>query len=113
MSTILSVFFVKAHQNLGNINLALGLVIKILERIEKLPTSPRKPHYLQFDSVRRELTVLLKALQGSKATRPYQSAGCVDGRRQRSSQQRLGKQYMNARPVGFLYAFGALTTFIQ
>ena len=112
MSTILSVFFVEAHQNTGNINLVLGLVIKI-KRIEELPTSLLKPHYLQFDGIRRELTILLKALQGSKAIRAHQSAGCVDGRRQRSSQQRLGKQYMNARPVGFLYAFGALTTFIQ
>jgi hypothetical protein len=61
MSIILSVFFVKAYQNLGNINLVLGLVIKI-ERIEKPPTSPLKPHYLQFDGVRRKLTILLKAL---------------------------------------------------
>ena len=48
-----------------------------------------------------------------KVIRAHQSAGCVDGRRQRSLQKRLGKQYMNARPVGFLYTFGALTTFIQ
>jgi len=62
MSIILSVFFVKAYQNMGNINLALGLVIEILEQIEKLPILLLKPHYLQFDGVRRELTVLLKAL---------------------------------------------------
>jgi len=42
---ILSVFFVKAYQNLGNINLVLGLVIKI-EWIKKLPMSPLKPYYL-------------------------------------------------------------------
>jgi hypothetical protein len=47
---------------MGNISLALGLVIKILAQIKKPPTSPLKPHYLQFDGVRRELTVLLKAL---------------------------------------------------
>ena len=61
MSMILSVFFIKAHQNIGNINLVLGLVIKI-KQIEKLPTLLLKPHCLQFDGVRRELTVLLKAL---------------------------------------------------
>jgi hypothetical protein len=112
MSTILSVFFVKAHQNLGNINLVLGLVIKI-ERIKKPPTSPLKPHYLQFDGVRHELTVLSKALQGNKAIRPFRGAGCVDRKRQRSLQSKLGKRYMNVRPVGFLYVFGALTIFIQ
>jgi len=90
VSTILSIFFVKAHQNTGNINLVLGLVIKI-KRIKKPPTSLLKPHYLQFDGVRRELTILLKALQGSKAIRAHQSAKYVDGRRQRSSQQRLSK----------------------
>jgi len=47
---------------MGNINLVLGLVIEILEWIKKPPTLLLKPHYLQFDGVRRELTVLLKAL---------------------------------------------------
>ena len=60
--------------------MVLGLVIKI-ERIEKLLISPLKPHYLQFDGVRRELTVLLKALQGSKAIRAYQGAKYVDRKR--------------------------------
>ena len=81
MSTILSVFFVKAHQNMGNINLVLGLAIKILEQIEKPPTSPPKPHYPQFDSVRRGLTVLSKALQKSKAISTYQGAKYIDGKR--------------------------------
>ena len=62
MSIILSVFFVKAYQSIGNINLVLGLVIKILEQIKKPPMLLLKPHYLQFDGVRRELTILLKAL---------------------------------------------------
>ena len=57
----------------------MGLVIKI-KRIKKPPILLLKPHYLQFDGVKRELTVLLKALQGSKAIRAHQSARCVDGK---------------------------------
>jgi len=30
-----------------------------------------KPHYLQFDYVRRELTILLKTLLENKAIKPY------------------------------------------
>ena len=47
---------------MGNINLVLGLVIKILEQIKRPPTSPLKPYYLQFNYIKRELTILLKAL---------------------------------------------------
>ena len=61
MSMILSVFFIKAYQNIGNINLVLGLVIKI-KQIKKLLTLLLKPYYLQFDGIGRELTILLKAL---------------------------------------------------
>ena len=50
---------------MGNISLVLGLVIKILKQIKKLFILPLKPHYLQFNSIECELTILLKALQGS------------------------------------------------
>jgi hypothetical protein len=63
MSKILSAFFVRAYKNMGNINLVLGPVIKILEQIEKPPTSLSKPYYLRFDGVKRELTAVSKALQ--------------------------------------------------
>ena len=69
---------------MGNINLVLGLVIKILKQIKEPPMLLLKPHYLQFDGVRRELTILLKALQRSKAIRAHQGARYVDGKRQRS-----------------------------
>jgi len=66
---------------MGNINLVLGLVIEILEQIERLPTSLPKPYYLRFDGVKRELIAVLKALQRSMAIRAHRDAGCVDGRR--------------------------------
>ena len=47
---------------MGNINLALDLVIKILKQIKKPLILLLKPHYLQFNYIRRELTILLKAL---------------------------------------------------
>ena len=48
----------------------MALVIKI-KQFKKQFILLLKPHYLQFNGVRRELTVLLKALQGSKAIRAH------------------------------------------
>lgn len=61
---------------MDNINLVLDPLIKILEQIEKPPTSLSKPHYLRFDGVKRELTAVSKALQRSMAIRAHQDAGC-------------------------------------
>ena len=70
---------------MGNINPVLGLVIEILEQIKK-PTSPLKPHYLQFNGVKCKLTAILKAFQRRRAIRVYQYTKYIDGYTQGSSQ---------------------------